>query len=562
MREIRVLLRSYRAFLYLLLFLGALLVVVQLNWSAFMEYWRPELDIARGARTFFYSLASGHLFLILLITPFLLAPSIVEEREKKTIDLLVSSPISIVHLILAKLISPLLYIFLLLTAAIPVLALCLLGGGLGLSDIGYTYVIFLTTAVVYSCLGLLCSTLRPRVYEVYLVAAGLAIVLSLIIPYHGSLWNYISEVSWKQDRMINHGFQMLSPFYVLRRVIFTSSPMARGHMLLIYMTWSAAAGAIMLTATYFMVRFIASGAATRAAAYDGEEEDFQNIRDRDYAITFDTTSQDGNPGLVLERRVQWFARLPILLRLFYCSLMLSILTLPLASYQGSWLFLSLPFASAALFTLPLAATSISSDYERETLAMLRTTFLSSRQIIQAKFITSLQYSFLIALALYLPGMTVQLLCGFLGFEVDLATNPADSFAMIIYPVILFFSLVMYTALGLFCSAYFRRSNRALIIAGLIILGTLSAPFLLPPIEFFALSASSYFLIFGLMFLSPLVGISLLFPPGSIKYLERSLFEIHSLSDIPYSFTLGQCVFFCVITYYLLKKAVYALENRD
>ncbi|MGC9326277.1 MAG: ABC transporter permease subunit [Candidatus Hinthialibacter sp.] len=562
MREIRVFLRSYKAFLCLLFFLGSLFVIVQLNWSAFMEFWRPDLDIAWGARFFFYSLASGLLFLILFLTPFLLAPSIVEEREKKTIDLLISSPISIVHLILAKLLSPLLYIILLLTAAIPALALCLLGGGLGLADIGYTYVIFLTTAVMYSCLGLMCSTLRPRVYEVYLIAAGLMIMLSLIIPYHGSLWTYVSEVSWKQNREINHGFQVVSPFYVLRRVIFTPSPMTRENLLFLYMAASAAAGVIMLAAAYFRIRCIASGAGARVADDEFEEEDYWSIRDRGGDITFDMTSLDGNPGLVLERRVQWFARLPVLLRLFYGALMLSIVTLPLASYQGSWLFLSLPFVSAALFTLPLAATSISSDYERETLSMLRTTLLSSRQIIQAKFITSLQYSFLIALALYLPGMLVQLVCGLLGFEVDLADNPADVFAMILYPVILFFSLVMYTAWGVFCSAYFRRSNRALIVAGLFIAGTLSAPFLLPPIKFFALSSSSYFFTFGVMFLSPLAGVSLLFPPGSIKYLERSLFEIQTLSHISYGYTLGQCAFFCVITYYLLKKAEHALENRE
>lgn len=564
-RELRVFLRSPKAFLCLFVFLVSLLVIVSLNWESFTRVLRPDMDNekAAGTRIFFFSLSECFLYLIILLMPFLIAPSIVEEREKKTLELVISSPISVVHLVLAKLISPLLYVVLLLTASIPSLSLCLLGGGLGMADIGYTYILFLATALVFSCLGLFCSTLRPRVYEVYLSAVGMTLLLSLAIPYHGSLWRYLSEVNWVSGMTVNHGLQILSPFYALSRVLYATSRYSREGVLFVYGASALALSGIFLMGTFSRVRMITSGTdGGDSSSFEEDEDDILQLRERDYDISFNLTSQDGNPGIVLERRVQWFARLPVLLRLFYSSLMLSVLTLPLASYQGSWLFLSLPFVSAAFFTLPLAATSISSDRERETLSLLRTSLLSTRQIVYAKFIANLQYSFIIALALYLPGMTIQLLCGLMGYEVDLATNLSDTFAMISYPVILFFSLVMYTAWGVYCSAFFRQSNRSLVIAGVVTFATLSAPFLIPKIEIFAFSAASYFVTFALMFFSPLAGITILFPPGSIKYLERSLFQIQNLSDIPYGFTLMQCVFFCFITYFLLNKAVTALENRD
>lgn len=562
-REIRVFLRSYKSFLCLFFFLTALLVIVYLNWDTFVRSWRPDMDKAAGARRFFSSLSNVLLFMIILIMPFLIAPSIVEEREKHTLELLISSPISVVQMVLAKLLSPLIYVFLLLTSSIPVLSLCLLGGGLGMEDVYFTYIIFLATAFVYSCLGLFCSTLRPRVYEVYLAAVGATFLLALAIPYHGSLWTYISEVRWIGGMSVNHSLQILSPFHVLSQILSPASRFSREGFLLVYVVIMLGISGILLMATFSRMKRIAFREETGNSMVDSEEGNgFLDIRERDYDISFDMTTQDGNPGLVLERRIQWFARLPVLLRLFYIALMLSVLTLPLASYQGSWLFLSLPFVSAAFFTLPLAATSISADRERETLSLLRTSLLSTRQIVYAKFIACLQYSFIIALALYLPGMLIQLLCRLIGYEVDLSTDAADTFAMVFYPVILFFSLVMYTALGLYCSAFFRQSNRALVVAGVVILSTLSAPFLIPKAQFFAFSASSYLVTFGLMFLSPLAGISTLFPPGSIKYLERSLFPIHNQGDIPYGFTIGQCVFFCVVTYFLFNRAVSALENRD
>ena len=562
-REIRIFLRSNKAFLCLFMFLGALVLTVMMNWSPFVEHWRPGRDIAQGARIFFHSLACGHLSLIILLMPFLLAPSIVEEREKNTLDLLISSPISIAHLVLAKLFSPLLFVFLLLTAALPILALCFLGGGLGMIDVLNAYLVMLATSVVYSCLGLLCSTLRSRVYEVYLIAVLMTVVLCLVIPFHGSLWRYITIVKWVEGESINHGLEFLSPFFIIRNMIYTPAGITRGTYLFIYMFSTMALSGMMLITSFAFVRRIASGATSNYDSDDEEDEDdIIKAYARDYYIYFDETSQEGNPGLVLERRVQWFSRLPVLMRLFYTSLMLSIITLPLASYQGSWIFLSLPFISAAFFTLPLAATSISSDYERETLSLLRTSLLSTKQIVYAKFISSLQYSFIIALALYFPGMAFQLFFSFIGYEVDLVTNFADTMAMIFYPVALFFSLLMYNAWGLCCSSYFRHSNKSLIFSGIIILSTLCAPFLIPQLDYFALSSVSYFLTFLLMFLSPLAGIITLYPPGTIKYLERSLFEIRNLSDISYAFPLFQCFFFLIITYFLLKKTIYLLDNND
>jgi hypothetical protein len=302
--------------------------------------------------------------------------------------------------------------------------------------------------------------------------------------------------------------------------------------------------------------------ASMFGIFSGDDDEIHE-HERDEDFSFDVTSEEGNPGIVLEQRVQWFARMTTLIRLCYLSLLISIFTLPLASYSGSWLFLTLPFVSAALFTLPLAATSISSDRERGLLDLLRTTMISSEQIIQAKFWTNLQYSLFIALALYLPGMLLQLICGTLGYEVDMFTNSYSIIAIAAYPVVLFFSMLLYTAFGLFCSAYTGRTNRALVLSGSVIFLTLVVPFLVPVSNVAPDSILAYFGTLGFSLLSPLVGVASLYPEDSISLAGRSMITFGSDSMVfPLLFVVVQCVLCVVGTYVFLDLAKKKLESIE
>lgn len=632
-------LRSKKSYLILLLFLNGLLFVVYQNWSSFTSHWAPDQNIAIGGRTFFLSLAFGHIFLITFVTPFLLSPSISEERENDTLELLFSSPITIRHILIAKMFSPLIFMFLLLFSAIPVLSLCFLAGGLDMGEVGRTYLIMLVATLTYGSLGIFCSTLRSRVYEVYLISAGLLLFLAFIIPYHGSIWKYMDSFRWYDESVYNHGFQLMSPFFALRNefnavqeyqnipsfIPDIAGSIQHGELRFLnyttgtYVFLSLLLSASFITGASFQIRRLARGveltaeqqqffekmlrfsivllifglfglwirilvslefmqsvifvmstlglafivyiSASMFGILSEDEEIHEHERDEDFS--FDVTSEEGNPGIVLEQRVQWFARMTTLIRLCYLSLMISIFTLPLASYSGSWLFLTLPFVSAALFTLPLAATSISSDRERGLLDLLRTTMISSEQIIQAKFWTNLQYSLFIALALYLPGMLLQLICGSLGYEVDMFTNSYSIIAIAAYPVVLFFSMLFYTAFGLFCSAYTGRTNRALILSGSIIFLTLVVPFVVPVSNLAPDSLLAYFGSLGFALLSPLVGVAALYPEDSISLAGRAMIPFGSNSMFfPLLFVVFQCILCVIGTYIFLDLAKKKLESIE
>ena len=576
-RELRSFLRSTKSFVFFFLFLVGVNYLVSQNWGAFASAWAPDGDIPQGARALFYTLAKGHLFFITIVTPLLMAPVIVEERERSTLDTLLSSPISVSHFVFSKLLSPLIYLFILLISGIPILSLCFLGGGLSFYEVSRTYLILFTATFTMGCLGLFCSTLRKRVYEVYLIAVIATFFSSFLIPYHGSAWHYFSTLKWTDFGLQDHGFQYISPFFTLREEFYPSAALKNGVSILYdpselirsgtlkpmglpmvlkhYIMLSFVLCIVLLWATTRRVRSIVLG-VTEEWGRSLEEEDDSQIYDRDYDISFNKTSEEGNPGLVLERRVQWFARLPVVMRLFYTALITSVLTLPLASYEGSWLFFSLPFLIASLFTLPLAATSISADRDRGLLDLVRTSLLSSDQIVRAKFMTNLQYNFFIALALYLPGMLLQLTCGLLGYEVDLVSNVRDTFAILFYPFILLCALLVYTAFGLYCSACFRQTNRALIVSSLVIFVTIIAPFL-----FSTTNSPPGFGILLLALISPLAGVTSLFPSEQVNILGRNLLPFQEGIG-PYFFVALQCGVCLYLTQLLIARAANRLADQD
>lgn len=575
-REIRVFLRSKKAYVALFLFLTGLLAIVYQNWTGFTMQMLPDGDRAGASRDFFMAIAEGHLLFVILVTPLLMAPSLAGEQEQSTLTLLLSSPISNAHLVFAKWLAPILYLILLLTASIPFLSVPFIGGGLSALEVAFTYLILLAAALMFGSMGLFCSTLRPRVYEVYLISVLATAALALLVPFHGSVWHFIKTLDWEMQGARNLGLQLLSPFYAFRAELqptpdighftiqgsgFTLS-VSLPMVVFLFLSLSVTAGFLWLTAR--RLQSIIYGPERVAPGREEDEAaEAAGVRDEDDDL-IDEDMLDKDPGLYLERRVQWFARWPVLFRLTYISLMISALTLPLASYKGSGLFLSLPFIAAAFFTLPLAATSISSDRERGTLDILLTTLLSSKQLVKAKFTANVLYSLMIALALYVPGMIIQMIFGLvLQFNVDLILQPSDLPGYLMYLVVLALSLMMYTALGLYFSALFARTNMAMLAAGVAIFATLVAPFLMPARALEALSSYfGFFAVFAVLFLSPLSGVSLLFPEGRVTLLDQTITGLRSFEGGTWIFVAFQCVICIGLTIYFLNKTRFALESRN
>ena len=90
---------------------------------------------ARIGQAIFGGLLGVLTVLILMIAPALASGVISSEREKQTMELLVTTPISTLGLLIAKLLGSLAYVFLLIFASVPLMSIVFAFGGVGPEDV-------------------------------------------------------------------------------------------------------------------------------------------------------------------------------------------------------------------------------------------------------------------------------------------------------------------------------------------------------------------------------------------------------------------------------------------
>ena len=142
--------------------------------------------------------------LVVFLAPSFTAGAISLEREKQTLDMLVTTPISSLAIVIGKLLSALTYVFILIAASIPVTAVVFVFGGVAPDDVIRGYIVLIATALGLGAFGLFCSSLvkRTQAATVITVFGVIAITLgSVFILY---FWNVMAGLN-------NAGQQGLGP---------------------------------------------------------------------------------------------------------------------------------------------------------------------------------------------------------------------------------------------------------------------------------------------------------------------------------------------------------------
>ncbi len=99
---------------------------------------------------------------VAFLAPSSTAGAISMEREKQTLELLVVTPITSLAIVLGKLLSALVYVWLLIAASIPLTAVVFLYGGVAPEDVLRGYLVLIVTALGLGSFGLFCSSLVKR----------------------------------------------------------------------------------------------------------------------------------------------------------------------------------------------------------------------------------------------------------------------------------------------------------------------------------------------------------------------------------------------------------------
>ncbi len=117
--------------------------------------------------------------LVLFTVPALTAASISGEREKQTLEILLTTKLSPLQIILGKLASSISMVILLALSSLPVLAIVFTIGGVTLRDFGEFMLLIVITAVFIGSIGIFFSTLFKKTTSATVSTYGVLLLLGL-----------------------------------------------------------------------------------------------------------------------------------------------------------------------------------------------------------------------------------------------------------------------------------------------------------------------------------------------------------------------------------------------
>lgn len=148
--------RGVRTYGCLLAYLLTLSLVVIVAYEQFVGYGLQHT--ATGlAQTLFETLTLTQWFLVAFIAPALTTSAITMEREQRTIDLLIMTPLSRFAIVWGKFASALAFVVVLILCGMPLVAVLFLLGGVDLTVMLVRYVGMLVTGALLSAFGLTMS---------------------------------------------------------------------------------------------------------------------------------------------------------------------------------------------------------------------------------------------------------------------------------------------------------------------------------------------------------------------------------------------------------------------
>ncbi|OCA85473.1 ABC transporter permease [Bacillus sp. FJAT-27225] len=213
-KEFKLRFRSFKSFLGLMFYLLALCLVtigyIFIQSQAFgSNLFRPD-----QSRIMFMVLSFIQLGLILFITPGLTAGVISGEREKQTLNILLTTTQTSTGIIIGKLISSVSFLLLMIIGSMPIYSIVFLFGGISPLQVLLVLGYYIFLILVFGSIGVLFSTLIRKTivsmistYGVTLfMAAGTAFLFLISIQYNSMSGG---------TTPVPYFFAMLNPFITM-----------------------------------------------------------------------------------------------------------------------------------------------------------------------------------------------------------------------------------------------------------------------------------------------------------------------------------------------------------
>lgn len=456
-RELLVNLRTHRSFILLALYQLALCAVIYFAWPR--ELWLDLTENPQSTRNLVNLFFLGNFVIASLMTPTFAAGAITGEKERKTYEMLLASPLHPRAIVWGKLVAAMTYLAILVFTSLPVVMLCLPLGGVSFYEVLAAYVGLFSCLITFGMISVAGGVFFRRT-SASLVASYL-VILPLVLATILFWYSYESA----GERRVNLTL-ILFPCLALA----ISVPLFR-----------------MASNSLLYPSDLGSG-GKEAIDLEKEAEDSVGLvirRDQFPDRLFappkrETLMDDGaNPVYDKEMRSEIFGQGTLMLRLaIQVSMLLAIPLMAIFLY----VFRSLsPFylCYVLLFNLLIgpvfSAGSVTSERERQTLDLLLTTTLTPMQIFWGKLLSGLRVSSVLTAFLLWP------------LILALLTPTVPDYRMNFLTVIAWLLAVGLTCLttanvGLFCSSFFHKTSTSLVVTYAVLVLLYFAP---PAIRFFA-----------------------------------------------------------------------------
>ena len=153
-------------------------------------FFRPEESFI-----LFTMLSFIQLGLILFITPALTAGTVSTEREKQTLNILLTTAQSSFQIILGKLLSSIAFLLLLLVSGLPIYSMVFLYGGVSPGQIAVIFLFYFLTLLAIGSLGVMYSTVTRRTVVSMIATFSTMIFLTAVTGFFLILTVSISSAS-------------------------------------------------------------------------------------------------------------------------------------------------------------------------------------------------------------------------------------------------------------------------------------------------------------------------------------------------------------------------------
>lgn len=176
-KEFRLRMRTWRSPLALLFYLGA----VGLLGFAFMFAMNVveggDMIDAERSQAFFYFLSFTQLALISFMTPGLTAGAISGEREKQTLNILLTTQQSSAAIIISKLVSSISFMLFIVVATMPLYSIVFLFGGISPLQLITVFLFYIYMMFVLASFGMFFSTVFKRTMVSVITAYGVLLFI-------------------------------------------------------------------------------------------------------------------------------------------------------------------------------------------------------------------------------------------------------------------------------------------------------------------------------------------------------------------------------------------------